>query len=154
MGHARMAHPRRRRLFPFTPGANLPHHAADNGSTRRAMAAIWEEQMRSRMAFSCTQLLIGASVLALMSTASARPFTDPRSDKLDVWDKAKVFSALPRDPACYTSKLVATGGAAPNSPQTLAVRWTGYSNYELAYKGKVILLDAYFDRGAILPKLG
>jgi L-ascorbate metabolism protein UlaG (beta-lactamase superfamily) len=34
------------------------------------------------------------------------------------------------------------------------VRWTGFSNFELAYKGQVILLDAYFDRGSLFPSLG
>ena len=50
--------------------------------------------------------------------------------------------------------LVATGGPAPRSPTTLAIRWTGFSNFELAYKGNVLLLDAYFDRGAVYPPLG
>jgi len=40
------------------------------------------------------------------------------------------------------------GGLAPRDPHTLAVRWAGYSNFELAYGGKIVLLDAYFDRGS------
>jgi L-ascorbate metabolism protein UlaG (beta-lactamase superfamily) len=36
----------------------------------------------------------------------------------------------------------------------LAVRWTGFSNFELVYKGQIILLDAYFDRGSLFPPLG
>ena len=58
------------------------------------------------------------------------------------------------DPACSAATLVATGGPAPRSPTTLAIRWTGFSNFELAYKGNVLLLDAYFDRGAVYPPLG
>jgi L-ascorbate metabolism protein UlaG (beta-lactamase superfamily) len=34
------------------------------------------------------------------------------------------------------------------------VRWTGFSNFELAVGGRIILLDAYFDRGSIYPPLG
>ena len=34
---------------------------------------------------------------------------------------------------------------------TLAVRWTGYANFELVYNGQVMLLDTYFDRGAMFP---
>jgi L-ascorbate metabolism protein UlaG (beta-lactamase superfamily) len=34
------------------------------------------------------------------------------------------------------------------------VRWTGFSNFELTYNGKIILLDTYYDRGAIFPPLG
>ena len=58
------------------------------------------------------------------------------------------------DPACRAATMVATGGAFPKSPRTLAVRWTGYSNFELAYNGEILLLDAYFDRGRIYPPLG
>jgi L-ascorbate metabolism protein UlaG (beta-lactamase superfamily) len=58
------------------------------------------------------------------------------------------------DPACQSPVLVSTGGAAPRDRHTLAIRWTGYSNFELAYNGQVILLDAYFDRGSQYPPLG
>jgi L-ascorbate metabolism protein UlaG (beta-lactamase superfamily) len=58
------------------------------------------------------------------------------------------------DAACQAPRLVSTGGAAPKDPAILAVRWTGYSNFELAYKGQVLLLDAYFDRGSLYPPLG
>ena len=43
---------------------------------------------------------------------------------------------------------------ARKNPQTLAIRWTGYSNFELVYNHQIILLDAYFDRGARFPPLG
>ena len=58
------------------------------------------------------------------------------------------------DPGCQNATLVSTGGDFPRNPQTLAIRWTGFSNFELAYKGQVILLDAYFDRGSLFPPLG
>jgi L-ascorbate metabolism protein UlaG (beta-lactamase superfamily) len=58
------------------------------------------------------------------------------------------------DPACQAATLVSTGGAFPSNASTLAIRWTGYSNFELAYKGQVLLLDAYFDRGSVYPPLG
>ncbi|HTM13180.1 MAG TPA: MBL fold metallo-hydrolase, partial [Bryobacteraceae bacterium] len=60
----------------------------------------------------------------------------------------------PKDTACEVSTLVSTGGAAPRNPHTLAIRWTGYSNFELAYGGQIMLLDAYFDRGSMYPPLG
>ncbi len=53
----------------------------------------------------------------------------------------------PKDAACEVPTLVSTGGPAPRNPHTLAIRWTGYSNFELAYGGQIMLLDAYFDRG-------
>ena len=57
--------------------------------------------------------------------------------------------AQANDPGCQNATLVSTGGDFPRNPQTLAIRWTGFSNFELAYKGQVILLDAYFDRGSL-----
>jgi L-ascorbate metabolism protein UlaG (beta-lactamase superfamily) len=98
-------------------------------------------------------LLIGLAVL-LVDTANARPFDDPRSDKSPVVDSDRALMEQPRDPACQASNLVSTGGAAPRDPHTLAVRWTGFSNFELVHNGKVILLDAFFDRGADYPPLG
>jgi L-ascorbate metabolism protein UlaG (beta-lactamase superfamily) len=65
---------------------------------------------------------------------------------------APVFDGT--DPGCQDARLVSTGGTAPRNPRTLALRWTGYSNFELAYGGQVILLDAYFDRGSMFPPLG
>jgi L-ascorbate metabolism protein UlaG (beta-lactamase superfamily) len=62
--------------------------------------------------------------------------------------------AQSNDPGCENPVLVSTGGAFPKNPQTLAIRWTGFSNFELVYKGQVLLLDAYFDRGSIFPPLG
>ena len=50
--------------------------------------------------------------------------------------------------------LASTGGALPASPSTLAIRWTGFANFELSYKGQIVLLDAYFDRGSNFPPLG
>jgi L-ascorbate metabolism protein UlaG (beta-lactamase superfamily) len=98
-------------------------------------------------------LLAAAAVLAATAAVS-RPFFDPRADKRDAVEADPAFAAAPRDPACFAPKLVSTGGAAPRDPHTLAVRWTGYSNFELAYGGKIILLDAYFDRGGNYPPLG
>src|ERR1700752_4656717 len=58
------------------------------------------------------------------------------------------------DPGCEVTRLVSTGGPAPQKTHTLAIRWTGYSNFELAYGGQILLLDAYFDRGSTYPPLG
>src|SRR5258708_14737547 len=98
--------------------------------------------------------LVLCAVLALsVTTASALPFVDPRSESNEAFD-APGFASAPRDPACRAAQLVSTGGPAPRDRHTLAVRWTGFSNFELAYDGKIILLDAYFDRGSNYPPLG
>jgi L-ascorbate metabolism protein UlaG (beta-lactamase superfamily) len=103
---------------------------------------------------ACLAVLLAAgAALAGADRAQARPFTDPRSDRLEAIE-AGSFATAPRDPACVAVATVSTGGAAPRDPHTLAVRWLGVSNFELAYGGQVILLDAYYDRGSLFPPLG
>jgi hypothetical protein len=86
--------------------------------------------------------------------AHADPFADPRADKIPALEQVGTFTNEPHDSACSAATLVATGGAAPRDRHTLAVRWTGFSNFELVYNGKIILLDAFFDRGSNYPPLG
>ena len=55
--------------------------------------------------------------------------------------------------ACRSLTPVATGG--PLSPDgTLSIRWLGTTNFELAYRDQVILLDAYYERGPRNRPLG
>jgi L-ascorbate metabolism protein UlaG (beta-lactamase superfamily) len=96
---------------------------------------------------------ITATLLAA-APAIPRPYFDPRAEKIFALDADPGFAAAPRDGACFNARLVSTGGRPPRDRHTLAVRWTGFSNFELAYNGKVILLDAYFDRGSNHPPLG
>jgi L-ascorbate metabolism protein UlaG (beta-lactamase superfamily) len=67
---------------------------------------------------------------------------------------APTYTFETSDPACQIATLVSTGGGMPRNARTLALRWTGYANYELVYNGQVILLDAAFDRGSTFPPLG
>jgi beta-lactamase family protein len=98
-------------------------------------------------------MMAAAAALAVsLAAAQARPFTDPRSDRSEKIDSANANDA--RDPACYVTQMVSTGAPAPKNPHTLAVRWGGFSNYELVYNGRTILLDAYYDRGSFFPPLG
>ena len=92
-----------------------------------------------------------ASLVAIVgcSTLGGSAFVDPRST-LTTDSRADAGS----DPGCSSRELVSTGGAFPRDPQTLAVRWTGYANFELVYNGQIILLDTYFDRGEMYPSLG
>jgi L-ascorbate metabolism protein UlaG (beta-lactamase superfamily) len=102
-------------------------------------------------------LLIGTIAIgALMAppSAQARPFEDPRADRIAAIDADAAFQAEPRDAACHAPVLASTGGAVPKNARTLAVRWTGYSNFELVHNGQIVLLDAYFDRGSLYPSLG
>ena len=104
--------------------------------------------MRRLFAF----LITVSALAAACTSASARPFTDPRSEHSDAIDQAAALE--PRDPACQARTLVSAGGAFPRNPHTLAVRWVGFSNFELVYNGRIILLDAYYDRGSEYPPLG
>jgi L-ascorbate metabolism protein UlaG (beta-lactamase superfamily) len=58
------------------------------------------------------------------------------------------------DPACRVARLVSAGAPMPANARTLALRWAGYANYELVYNGRVVLLDAAYDRGSLFPPLG
>jgi L-ascorbate metabolism protein UlaG (beta-lactamase superfamily) len=55
--------------------------------------------------------------------------------------------AMQQDPACTSLMPASVGGPMPQGPDTVVVRWLGWTNYELAYRGNVFLLDAYYDRG-------
>jgi Beta-lactamase superfamily domain len=103
--------------------------------------------------FSGSSAAVAATVFFSVGAACAQPFSDPRSERSDAFG-ADTFTSLPRDPACYDDRLTSTGEPGPQNPHTLVVRWTGFSNFELAYQGKIILLDAYFDRGRDYPPLG
>ena len=94
------------------------------------------------------RLLLSALIAIVIGCSVSPPsrFADPR------------FAPLGRvgggDPGCEQAKLVSTGGAFPENPRTLAIRWTGYTNFEVVYNGQIILLDAHFDRGSMFPSLG
>jgi L-ascorbate metabolism protein UlaG (beta-lactamase superfamily) len=94
------------------------------------------------------------AVAALATAAQARPFNDPRAEQIPAIEADAGFTNQPRDPACHAPVLASTGGALPAQPGTLAIRWTGFSNFELSYKGQIMLLDTYFDRGSLFPPLG
>ena len=94
-----------------------------------------------------------ASALAALATsADALPFSDPRADRIAAIDFAGATEM--RDPACRAATFVSAGGQFPRNPHTLAIRWGGFANYELVYNGKIILLDAYYDRGSYYQPLG
>jgi len=57
--------------------------------------------------------------------------------------------------ACSSHTAAVTGGPLPPSDsETVVIRWLGNANYEFAYKGKVYLFDAYFDRTPRSHKIG
>ena len=166
--HRRREHPLRDRAGRRQPQSRrlYRHDHHRRICARKASSPRWRRNTASsELAYSATgcefdrespmrvqHWLIASAVFACVPAAiQARPFNDPRSDRIEAIDADAKFAAEPRDPACHAPTLASTGGALPKNPHTLAVRWTGYANYELAYNGQIVLLDAYFDRGAIYP---
>ncbi|HEV2387433.1 MAG TPA: MBL fold metallo-hydrolase [Candidatus Acidoferrales bacterium] len=58
------------------------------------------------------------------------------------YGQAAIFE---REPACRTLHPASAGGPMPANPDVMVLRWFGYASYEAAYRGKVILFDAYYD---------
>src|SRR5215471_166004 len=57
--------------------------------------------------------------------------------------------------ACSSTKAAVTGGPLPPPESDMVViRWLGNANFEFAYKGKVYLFDAYFDRAPRSHSIG
>jgi L-ascorbate metabolism protein UlaG (beta-lactamase superfamily) len=56
---------------------------------------------------------------------------------------------LDKEPACQTLQPAAAGGPVPSNPDVLLVRYLGRANYEVAYRGKVLLLDTYYDNSRL-----
>ena len=54
-------------------------------------------------------------------------------------------AAMRNEPACRTLVPASTGGPMPRKSSVMVIRYLGTSNYEIAFGGKVILLDAFFD---------
>jgi len=63
-------------------------------------------------------------------------------------------AAMQQDPACQSLTPVSAGGPAPKNQDTVVVRWLGWTNYEVAYRGDVFLLDTYYDRGPRMHPIG
>lgn len=62
------------------------------------------------------------------------------------WAQSSRFGP-PAAPGCSDLTPGLVGGHVPTDAARLTTRWLGCTNYELAYRGQVILLDAYYDRG-------
>jgi L-ascorbate metabolism protein UlaG (beta-lactamase superfamily) len=92
------------------------------------------------------RFLIAMTVAMAAGCATTKPFIDPRA--------AGAATGGATDPGCTSTTLVSTGGPFPRDPTTLALRWTGFANFEMVYNGQVVLLDAYIDRGSYFPPLG
>ncbi|MBI2833788.1 MAG: MBL fold metallo-hydrolase [Acidobacteria bacterium] len=98
---------------------------------------------RTRDGLSWRNRLVPALVLLLLVCVLAAPGVAQNGAK-----------ALADEPACQTLTLAAAGAPAPKDPSVMVLRWTGVSNFELAYRDAVILLDAYYDRPPRMHPIG
>jgi L-ascorbate metabolism protein UlaG (beta-lactamase superfamily) len=74
---------------------------------------------------------------ALVSVCIALCTTDRSS--------AAGLAPLFAESACNTLLPASAGGSMPKDKHLMVLRWLGWSTYEVAYDGKVILLDAFID---------
>ena len=61
--------------------------------------------------------------------------------------------AFSAEPACQSLVPASQGGPMP-SGDVAVLRWLGTSNYELAYHGKIVIMDTYYERPARTASLG
>jgi L-ascorbate metabolism protein UlaG (beta-lactamase superfamily) len=71
------------------------------------------------------------AVVALMLPASGR---------------AQKAAPLASEPACRTLDLASINGPMPKDRNVVVLRWLATSNFEIAFRDNVFLLDAYYDR--------
>jgi Metallo-beta-lactamase superfamily len=56
---------------------------------------------------------------------------------------------LDQEPACQTLQPASAGGPVPRNPNVLLLRSLGRANFEVAYRGRLLLLDAYYDNSRL-----
>lgn len=98
--------------------------------------------MKRHIALAVAVALASLSQVTWGQASDPRALGDPR------------FAAASNDPACNALPMASTIGTPVKDSQTLAIRWLGYSTFELNYGNQVILLDNYYDRGPRYRYLG
>jgi L-ascorbate metabolism protein UlaG (beta-lactamase superfamily) len=82
-----------------------------------------------------------------MGPSQSRPWTAAAALALGILGGPCGAQAQAADDACHSLIPAAMGGPMLREDNRIVLRWLSTSNYELAYRGSVYLLDAYFDRG-------
>src|SRR5688572_30450228 len=101
------------------PGGEFPRSMRMR--RRLSYDPAWHQTGNSVRKLSC---FIASLSLAIIAGCAVSTYSDPRAGRAGSSD---------RDPGCADAVLVSTGGAAPREPNTLAIRWTGFANFELAF---------------------
>jgi Beta-lactamase superfamily domain len=93
-----------------------------------------------RLVRSLSTLAVGVAVATVVSGCATSAPVDARGE-------------LAAQPACSSLVPASQGGPMP-SGDVAVLRWLGTSNYELAYHGKVVVMDTYYERPGRTAKLG
>jgi L-ascorbate metabolism protein UlaG (beta-lactamase superfamily) len=97
---------------------------------------------------SALPLTFTALALALSACAGPTPPAPSAANAHPGYDDALASQA-----ACQSLVPASQGGPMPEG-DTAVLRWLGTSNFELAYHGKVILMDTFYDRPQRTRPLG
>jgi hypothetical protein len=99
--------------------------------------------MRSWISLDRTAILSSVTSLVLAACTGTRLAPDPPSSR----------SALEPQAACQSLVPASQGGPMPTG-NVATLRWLGTSNYELAYHGKIVIMDTFYERPARTASLG
>jgi hypothetical protein len=88
-------------------------------------------------------ILCGTVGLALVACSGARLAPDIPNSRSDVLSQ----------PACQSLVPASQGGPMPTG-DVAVLRWLGTSNFELAYHGKIVIMDTFYERPARTAALG
>jgi L-ascorbate metabolism protein UlaG (beta-lactamase superfamily) len=87
------------------------------------------------LALGMSSMAVAPSVFADRNAGDPHGVGDPR------------FTPASSEAACNTRTMASAGGPTLKDKKTLLIRWMGYTNYELVYGDKIILLDnGYYNR--------
>jgi hypothetical protein len=100
------------------------------------------DKMRQKNRSHSTLMVLPAAV-ALMLTACGGNGSPPPPPATAMADQA----------ACQSLTPASVGGPMPEG-DTVVIRWLGTSNFEVAYRDKVILMDTYYNRPARTRSIG
>ena len=68
--------------------------------------------------------------------------------------RAQRQASLESEAACRTLDLASINAPAPKNPNVVVMRWLATSNFEIAYRDNIFLLDAFYDRTPPARPLG
>lgn len=89
------------------------------------------------------RILGGVVSLVFAACSGAPPASDLPGSRSDSMAQA----------ACQSLVPASQGGPMPTG-DIAVLRWLGTSNYELAYHGKIVIMDTFYDRPARTASLG